>query len=1121
LSCGRYYDILFFIITITAETKYILLSKIIKFFTGLSLGLMVCLLLAFNVLLVWVATGPRSLSALTPYIESSLQPPGREISVNIGETWLIWDGWSHPIDIRLHDVTLMTANHQILSQLSQVSLGLDVLSIPLGRIVPTSLTVSKPSINLVQNADHTLSFGLADAPAESSPAVAEAVQQTSDAIQEAPAAAETETETEAGSEQPAEMHVQPTLPFLAVAAPFLEPEKAGNFSKLRSITITDATLSVSRVDKGLFFTVKNADVSVRRARSGLVSFASSGLMQYGDYSTNINAEMLLPARSGENVSTINGTLEFAPLVPDVLAGLFSSYPEVKILTMPIGGKVGFTVGMDGALQRLHFDLQGGKGSITHEKLDGAIPITNFNISASLSNDLQKIDVESFTADFEGAKLSANGVLDIANNDPAVNLTATLENLPTKDVHLFWPAALAPLSRDWITQNISEGIIPKASVVVAIQKGDYAKPVLPRESVDATIQIEGMKIRYLPEHPPTHGVKGTVKVDGLSLKAELTGAEYLKATKLERGTLLIDDLNADNPYITLDLSLGAPATDIVHFLGLPRLEHAKRLGLREDEIKGTVSGNAKVGFHFFTPTDARGKPIEDDISYDVSASLKDISQNGFMGKFDATSLSGDIKIDVKELVFTGAGSVNGAEASAIAVKYFFTPENGLDTFVDVTATAPLEVLPRFGYPKFPFLSGVLGVKASLAQGEVKESATATIDLVEAGVNVKEIGWQKPPKEPAQIELSTEKRDGRMNITQFSVTGKDIQAKGSAVLSGDSSSIESATVKDFRYGKNDLTLFDYEQSDNILRLHFKGASLDATSYLEHGDGEFSFERFPPLSFVIDVGKVTMGEGREFQAVKGSAECSKQRCGKADIKGQTSEGKPFSLSILNNPQGKRQLAIRAEDAGAFLKGIGVFDSMEGGALTMVGNYEEKPDGSVLNGRLNISEHTISDAPILARILSLASLTGFIDTLQGNGIRFVKLTMPFVLSNDVLTIENGKTIGSAMGLTAEGTITFPAKTMDIAGTVVPSYTLNTVVDKVPLLGTILTGGKGEGVFAARYRIKGAEKDRDVSVNPLSFLTPGFLRGLFDILDEPKIPAQKPARAEDLPAEVEEPENP
>jgi hypothetical protein len=78
------------------------------------------------------------------------------------------------------------------------------------------------------------------------------------------------------------------------------------------------------------------------------------------------------------------------------------------------------------------------------------------------------------------------------------------------------------------------------------------------------------------------------------------------------------------------------------------------------------------------------------------------------------------------------------------------------------------------------------------------------------------------------------------------------------------------------------------------------------------------------------------------------------------------------------------------------------------------------------------------------------------------------------------------------------PAVLLNLEGTVVPAYALNTAVSKVPLVGAMLTGGEGQGVFAANYSVKGTDNNPDVSVNPLSMLTPGFLRGLFDALDSP-----------------------
>ena len=50
--------------------------------------------------------------------------------------------------------------------------------------------------------------------------------------------------------------------------------------------------------------------------------------------------------------------------------------------------------------------------------------------------------------------------------------------------------------------------------------------------------------------------------------------------------------------------------------------------------------------------------------------------------------------------------------------------------------------------------------------------------------------------------------------------------------------------------------------------------------------------------------------------------------------------------------------------------------------------------------------------------------------------------------------------------------------------------------IGRILTGGEGEGLFAATYRAEGPLDDPKVSVNPLAALAPGFLRGLFGIFE-------------------------
>jgi hypothetical protein len=105
-------------------------------------------------------------------------------------------------------------------------------------------------------------------------------------------------------------------------------------------------------------------------------------------------------------------------------------------------------------------------------------------------------------------------------------------------------------------------------------------------------------------------------------------------------------------------------------------------------------------------------------------------------------------------------------------------------------------------------------------------------------------------------------------------------------------------------------------------------------------------------------------------------------------------------------------------------------------------------------------------------------------------------------------------LGLTARGKIDFDEFLVEFEGTVVPAYSVNRVLNLIPLLGTILTGGEGEGLFAVTYRMTGALDDPIVDVNPLSALAPGFLRAMFsgtgnrgDGTDRPSALPERPDR--------------
>jgi hypothetical protein len=87
-------------------------------------------------------------------------------------------------------------------------------------------------------------------------------------------------------------------------------------------------------------------------------------------------------------------------------------------------------------------------------------------------------------------------------------------------------------------------------------------------------------------------------------------------------------------------------------------------------------------------------------------------------------------------------------------------------------------------------------------------------------------------------------------------------------------------------------------------------------------------------------------------------------------------------------------------------------------------------------------------------------------------------------------------MGLTAEGQINFARSDIDVSGTFVPAYSVNSMLNNIPLVGLLLGGGTNEGVFGVSYHVRGPISAPQVSINPLSAIAPGILRKIMGAVD-------------------------
>ena len=187
-------------------------------------------------------------------------------------------------------------------------------------------------------------------------------------------------------------------------------------------------------------------------------------------------------------------------------------------------------------------------------------------------------------------------------------------------------------------------------------------------------------------------------------------------------------------------------------------------------------------------------------------------------------------------------------------------------------------------------------------------------------------------------------------------------------------------------------------------------------------------------------------------------------------------------------KQPNLTLPNAGSTFKVLRIYDNISGGNLKIEGKRSKDKD---FIGHASIRDFNLHNTPVLAKVLSVASLTGIVGMLSGEGIAFSHLDAPFEYKNKVLKVEEAKAFGNVLGITMNGSYNWNSEEIKGEGVIAPAYSINSFIGKIPLVGNLLAGKDGT-VFAANYSVSGTINNTDVSINPLSALSPGSLKDWF-----------------------------
>lgn len=1024
-------------------------QKILKVILALIGTLIALALVSVGALAVWVMTGPKSLSKLTPYIETSLNPENVPYHVGVGDVVIFWESWDEPLDFRLREVAISKkgTEAQELLRLPEVSIGLDLPSLYRLKIVPKTVELRNPFVRVFRGEDGQFYLGFGELQSQRIPlAVLLAGTENS-------GAANASTAAIAGS--------------------------------IEYIQIRNARLLLGTEGGKNVFDAPDANLKIMRENKAIKAMLDLS-MQYGESTSQLNAEVLLANQH----DMVTAKAELVNFSPTVLAKLFPNQPEWAAMDMPFSGWADVIVDSDGNLSTVDFNLEGGPGKFTYEK-DFAEPIAirHARVEGQLSDNLSLVTIKKADLDFFGATLNVNGALNHAEKGWAFDLAAEAKNMPVNDLYKYWPKTLSPVPYAWVTTNIREGTVPHATARFKVTQEELGQH-LPEHALEANIHAEGVTVSYLPGHPKVEDVTGDVRFTGKAMYIHSEKGKMLTGSLLKRADLSIPDLTLVHSPMKIDLEITAPATDIATYVSIPDLDYAKSLGL--DPVTNTGNANGTLSFDFVLPSHAPGAN-NDNLKLDflIHANLENMAQPGFMGSMNLSGANGVLEITPQQLTYNGTIALEN-EPMEVALTHFFKAEPEYTQY-QVKGALPVERLSIFDVPKWGFLSGGVGFIADIKRTGESNVLHINANLQNVGVDFADLGFTKPVGKPATMLLDIDTDSEAMTVKAFHAKGEEFDATGSASVKENMQKLEQLRFDHLEFGDNNLALTVETMGDGY-RVRAKGPSLDLKPFFDDTKDKVGHPPFH-LPFALDfhgeLDWVVIGKERSLRNVNAQLNCKTDWCMSANVRGVTGRDSKFVYEI-SNKAGKRTAYFQAADAGGFLRAMDIYDTMHGGTLTMGGTFDDSLPDRPFNGEIEITEHTITNAPTLTKMASLMSLTGIADTLNGKGITFNLLTADLSLTNTAIRVQNGKTVGAALGITVEDLVLNRATDeLQAVGTVVPSYTLNTVLGNIPILGAALSGGAGAGMFAANYKITGIYPKTDVSVNPLSILAPGFLRNL------------------------------
>jgi hypothetical protein len=372
----------------------------------------------------------------------------------------------------------------------------------------------------------------------------------------------------------------------------------------------------------------------------------------------------------------------------------------------------------------------------------------------------------------------------------------------------------------------------------------------------------------------------------------------------------------------------------------------------------------------------------------------------------------------------------------------------------------------------------------------------IDLTNADIDLGQFNIVKRKGIESKINtIILVDNDNHLKLNNFDWRQENKSLNGNLLLRLDPLNIEEIKFKNNDFANSNFNL-DYKELNNSHTLHIRGKTLDLKHFFNKNSNndieDLGLDQKNDIN--IDLDNLYLANEQKLSKVHVDVNCQFKKCFNGSVRANSGTNKSLNIIISSTKLGTNIDGI-IDDVSVISKAFNLSNQIKGGRTKI---KAKMLDNGQLQGELKIdSGFKILKNEVVNKISNNNIFADIKDKITNqNEIEFDDLKLEFILKNNGLDINTLIASSYLLGFTAKGNIDFVKNEINLKGLIIPGYTFNKLfgIGQVPILGKIIVGEEGGGLFAVRYDYTKKDDKSNFSINPASAIIPGGIRNIFDL---------------------------